>query len=240
MSSKSLSNIIFVSFVIILFSGIVFFRYQIYELIFTVRSKLFIDKEYNSTEIDLIKENIDLKSKLAKLSYLEKDNAILRSAIETKEKTQSNLLEVNIIGFDNSLNRNLVIFNKGRKDNITENQSIIYKGYFVGKIIEVSEEISKAEFINSNQSNIGVRIQNELRSEGILKSNYGIELFIDLIPKTEKITIGDFVYTSGIGDVKEGLLIGNIKSIEEGDLFYKVYIDYPFDLNRLYKVYILQ
>jgi len=240
MSSKSLSNIIFVSFVIILFSGIVFFRYQIYELIFTVRSKLFIDKEYNSTEIDLIKENIDLKSKLAKLSYLEKDNAILRSAIETKEKTQSNLLEVNIIGFDNSLNRNLVIFNKGKKDNITENQSIIYKGYFVGKIIEVSEEISKAEFINSNQSNIGVRIQNELRSEGILKSNYGIELFIDLIPKTEKITIGDFVYTSGIGDVKEGLLIGNIKSIEEGDLFYKVYIDYPFDLNRLYKVYILQ
>lgn len=240
MSSKSLSNIIFVSFVIILFSGIAFFRYQIYELIFTVRSKLFIDKEYNSTEIDLIKENIDLKSKLAKLSYLEKDNEILRSAIETKEKTQSNLLEVNIIGFDNSLNRNLVIFNKGRKDNITKNQSIIYKGYFVGKIIEVSEEISKAEFINSNQSNIGVRIQNELRSEGILKSNYGIELFIDLIPKTEKITIGDFVYTSGIGDVKEGLLIGNIKSIEEGDLFYKVYIDYPFDLNRLYKVYILQ
>lgn len=240
MSNKNLPNIVFIFFVITLFLGVLLFREQIYKLVFNVRLKVFLNKEYSSTEIDLIKENIDLKSRLAELTYLEKDNEILRSAIETKEKTKSNILEVNIIGFDNALNKNFIILNKGKNDGIVQNQAIIYRGYFVGKVVEVLEDTSKVEFINSNQSNIGVRIQNELRSEGVLKSNYGIELFIDLIPKTENINIGDFVYTSGIGDIKEGLLIGTVKSIEEGDLFYKVYLDYPIDLNRLYKVYILQ
>ena len=240
MFNKNLSNIIFIFLVIFLFLGAIVFRDKTYDFIFMVRSKVFVNKEYSDKDIDLIKENLELKERLSKLTYLEQDNELLRSAIEVKHKTQSNILEANIVGFDSSLEKSLAILNVGEDFGVKQNQAIVYKGYFVGKITEVSKDTSKAEFISSNQSNIGVRVQNELNSEGILKSNYGLEMFIDLIPKTETINLGDFVYTSGIGDIKEGLLIGSVKSIEEGDLFYKVYLDYPFDLNRLYKVYIIQ
>jgi len=202
MINKNISNIIFLFLVILLFSGTIIFRDKVYDFIFMVRSKVFIDKEYSSKDVGLIEENLVLKERLSKMFYLEQDNELLRSAIETKHKTQSNIVEANIIGFDSSMEKSLTILNVGEDIGVKPNQAIVYKGYFVGKITEVSRDRSKAEFINSNQSNIGVRIQNELNSEGILKSNYGIEIFIDLIPKTETVNLGDFIYTSGIGDIK--------------------------------------
>jgi rod shape-determining protein MreC len=63
------------------------------------------------------------------------------------------------------------------------------------------------------------------------------------VPTHAVITIGDTVITSGFSLIfPEGIMIGTVRdiSMDEGDNFYTIGIDFSVDYNRLDNVYIIK
>ena len=53
----------------------------------------------------------------------------------------------------------------------------------------------------------------------MVKGKGNLGLYLDLIPKEEEISEGDFVVTSVLGGIfPQGLLVGQIKKVEKSDI----------------------
>ena len=193
----------------------------------------------SQSNLSLEEENIALKAEVASLLYLKQENTLLKSALEMRNDFSLNPVQGDIIGFDSVFLRNTALVNVGSRDGIQVDQPVVYLGHLVGQVIEVSETWSRIRFVHDQQSSIGVRIQNEANSQGLLKSRFGTSLMVDLIPRVEEIEEGQAIFTSGVGNIPAGLVLGTIASISEGSLFHEVVVDYPINTRRITTVFIL-
>lgn len=189
---------------------------------------------------ELQEEVVQLRAERASLMDLKRENQALRQAINTKNETELTPVISRIISFDNMFLRHTALLDKGDNHNITENQVVMYQGHVVGKIVDVDESSSRVQFIFDPESRIGVSIGNEDKSQGLLVSQYGTDITIDLIPRDETVEKGDPIYTSGVGDLPSGLVIGQVASVSEGDRFQDIEVDYPIHIRKLDTVFIFQ
>ena len=79
----------------------------------------------------------------------------------------------------------------------------------VGVITDVSENNSRVRLITSNESNISVKIN---ESYGILKVSNG-SLIVSDLSNYDNISVGDKIYTSGIGNLIGDIYIGEVSNI---------------------------
>jgi len=175
-----------------------------------------IRKEYQS-EIDNLKEEINILKENLELNTILSDYEIINAT---------------------TINRNLGYFydtitlDKGSKYGIEENQAVITSGGLIGKIIKVTKYTSTVKLLTNPDSKTQVSVQIKAGDKylyGILTSyirdnNYYI---IEGITDAEKIEIGSFVSTTGMGDVfPSGILIGEVIEIAKDN----------FDLEGIIKV----
>lgn len=189
--------------------------------------------------LSLEQEVIALRAEVSSLLYLKQENTLLRDALELQNETQLSPVKGDIVAYDNVFLRNSALLNVGSNDGIQLNQAVIYLGHLVGQIVEVSNTSSRVRFLSDPESSIGVTIENEANSQGILKSLYASQLIIDLVPRLEEVSEGQSIYTSGIGYLPPGLFVGTIDSVEEGDLFYNIVLSQPINSRRLTTVFVL-
>ncbi len=191
------------------------------------------------SSLSLEEENVALRAEIASLLYLKQENDLLKSVIETRNESRLNPVQGDIIGFDNLFLRNTALINVGSRDGIQKDQPAIYLGHLVGQVVEVSESWSRIRFVHDTDSTIGVRIENEQNSQGLLKSQFGTTLMVDLVPRVESVEVGQPIFTSGVGNIPAGLVVGTIASVSEGNLFHEIMVDYPINTRRINTVFIL-
>jgi len=218
---------------------------------------------------NLKKENEELKLKIqellaknAKIPELEKENKILREALEIGLEKEFKLVLAQVIGKD--ISQDSILIDKGLKDGVTNNLPVItQQKSLVGKISEVYENFSKVilisnkggafnaqisridEAVASSSPFANARVGEEGLAEdisGLVKGKGNLQLFLDLVPKEKEIQEGDLIITSSLGGIfPKGLLVGQIQKIKKSDIepFQQAEIKPAFEINELETIFII-
>lgn len=130
---------------------------------------------------------------------------------------------------------NTLTIYKGFLDGVSVNDAVLTNNGLVGVIEKTFAHYSVVRLIKNKQSNISVKINNSI---GVLKFQNN-KLIVSNINNYENINIGDLIYTSGLGNIDEGIYVGKVKNIKlnntEIEKIIEVSINEPLEnINYLY------
>jgi len=193
------------------------------DLYFKNNKEVFSENEKLRQQLaDLTAENLRLSNKIS-------DVEVLNTELDYIKERDLKSVPARVIGFSSDNASQVLIINQGEDSGIkTGYPALAYKGVLVGKIIETNSNISKIMLLNDNHSQIGAVVQNDERSPGVVKGQYGLVLKMELIPQDQKIFVDQLVTTSGLEqNIPADLIIGKITLIskKEGELFQQANIE---------------
>lgn len=184
---------------------------------------------------NLLQENLRLKN------LSEENKKLLEILNYTKNNLQSNYQLAYIYAQDTLNISNVIFLDKGANHQIKVGDHVVYNGLYLGKIIEVWPNTSKAELIFSPNLKIVANIP-EINASGILHGQIGFGLIMEDIPPDAQLHLGQIVVTSPIDpQMPANLLLGEIQEISKNDqdIFQKAVIKPYFDRKNLQYVSIL-
>jgi rod shape-determining protein MreC len=116
-----------------------------------------------------------------------------------------------------------MVIGAGASDGVRVGQPVITdQGFFIGQIQRTQSHMASVLMITDSQSQTIVSINNGQAAPGLLKGEHGLSARVELIPKTEQISTGQLISTSGSeAGIPPGLTIGTINNVSQnsGDLF---------------------
>lgn len=161
------------------------------------------------------------------------------------ENDYNELLEINEFNIANNFNlivskvylrdiydfTNTLTIYKGTNSGLKEGLAVINNFGLIGTIKSVSDEASVVELITSKNSNISVRINDNY---GILKMDNGVLVVKDLVANSD-ISIGDEIYTSGLGNLPSDIYVGKVinVSLNNTEIEKIIEVDLAVDLNNI-------
>ena len=138
-----------------------------------------------------------------------------------------NIKKINDIKFDDNLDiivsrvkyrdvyeysNTLTIF-KGTKNNVNVGDAVLTNNGLVGVISKTYDYYSVVSLITNKKSNISVKINDAV---GVLKLENG-KLVVTSINNYKNISIGDEIYTSGLGNLPDNIYVGKVKKVSLND-----------------------
>lgn len=161
------------------------------------------------------------------------------------ENDYNELLEINEFNIANNFNlivskvylrdiydfTNTLTIYKGTNSGLKEGLAVINNSGLIGTIKSVSDEASVVELITSKNSNISVRINDNY---GILKMDNGVLVVKDLVANSD-ISIGDEIYTSGLGNLPSDIYVGKVinVSLNNTEIEKIIEVDLAVDLENI-------
>ncbi len=191
-----------------------------------------------------------LKEPLYKLFYI-KENIYNTLSCNILEDDYNKLLEFNEIDvvYDVNYINTIIIYKdiynymneitiRGGKDKKLDNNPVIYDNTLVGIISKVNSNSSKVKLLTNKDNKISVKINEEI---GLLEYSNN-ELIVSNISNYSNINIGDMIYTSGLGNIKENIFIGIVKDIVNSnkDIEKKIIVDYRIKIKNIDYVTIIK
>lgn len=193
------------------------------------------------TKIDDYKELIDIREKYQKLlpevdriDSLTTENIELRKQLEAMKEELNIKYTINDYEFLNStvISRNIsywyntITIDKGSYNGVEVDMVVVNSDGLIGKVVSTTTFTSDVKLLTTSDTNnkISVAISNgNNKLYGLIKDyNYNNNyLEVEGISNTETVSVGDLVYTSGLGGVfPSGILIGKVSLIttDEYDL----------------------
>jgi rod shape-determining protein MreC len=193
-----------------------------------------------SEKIKKIEEkNLTLMLKVKELDNLKKENERLRKALLFRDKKKLNIMGVDIVSFDPSSWRRIVLINAGEDKDIKEGAFVIdEEGYLVGKIVEVKATYSRLMLINDPDFSLSVFVGENVR--GLLKGGLG-EIKVLYIEVGEKIKTDDKVWAKP-PSLNIPLYIGKVKSItvDRNSLFLNVSVRLFSDRPLVHRMFVIK
>jgi rod shape-determining protein MreC len=200
----------------------------------------------------LSQENSELRAMVGKLlrekvQYEDalRENERLRSLLGYRERIPYRTVVAEVIGYDPSNWFHSLILNRGSRDGVRKDQTVIgclgMKGGLVGRITDVEDEWSKALLILDLNSRVGAKIQ-RTQLKGVLEGLNKRVCRLKYIYENADVEVGDTVLTSGTGGIfREGIPIGKIVEVmrEDGRIFLDVYVLPFIKFARLEEVLII-
>ncbi len=182
---------------------------------------------------ELLSENVVLKE-------LEKENEILREALNIGLEKEFQLQLSQIISKDSS--QDSILVDKGLEDGIRKGLPVItYQKALLGRIGRVFPDFSEVILISNNQSSFDAKLS-EKEIYGVIRGKGNLEVYFDLIPKDEEIFEGDIIITAALGGIfPQGILVGSIKEVKKTDIepFQAAEVEFSFDLKKLDNLFII-
>lgn len=236
--TKSLGNFVFKIFSSIqeFFIGIGNKLSGFFNMLVSVKN---LDAENNS----LKQKNLNLETEIVKLKEVERENQILRDGLKISNEKQINLELAKLAGKDVQGPQEWILLNKGGNDGIVKDMPVISREFaLVGRVMEIMPDFSKVILITNKESTVAALIEGE-RSQGLVKKEEKGRLFMDFIPRNEKLELEKMVFTSGMDNIfPKGILIGKIEDIDlsQNQLFQKVIISPAVEFSKLEEVFIIK
>jgi rod shape-determining protein MreC len=136
-----------------------------------------------------------------------------------------------------------ITIDRGANDGIRLDQVVITHKGLVGRVERVNPTTAKVRLINDLNSSVGVRLQTDERTTGVLRGqSQGNLMVIAYIPQDDVVQQGDVVLTSGQGGVfPEGLVVGKVARIErkDADPFQAAVVEPAVEMDKLERLYVL-
>jgi len=200
-------------------------------------------KDLNRENTLLEGKNLELETEIIRLKEIERENQILREGLNISQRNQLNLEFASVVGKDIEGSQDWILINKGSDDGLKKDMAVISKEFVLaGKTIEVMPDFSKVILITNRESIVAALIEGE-RSQGLVKKEKRGKLFMDFIPRNEKLEIGERIITSGMDKIyPEGILIGKIETIDlsQNQLFQRITISPAVDFSKLEEVFVIR
>ncbi len=197
-------------------------------------------KTLKESSIKLAEENLELYGKLAKLSQIEQENALLKEKLNLVDKNAWSTSLARVIGRDFENNRSFII-DKGANDGIAVGMAVILTGgVVVGKISEAYYNTSKIKTIIDVSSKIAA-VNSAGNVSGLVRG-LGSDVVFDLIAKNKRLEIGDLIISSGADGLwPRGLLIGKVAQVksEDSQVFNTADIELPADFRDFNNVFVI-
>ncbi len=189
---------------------------------------------------DLELENLELLAEIVLLRELEKENKVLREALELGLQKDFSLILAQIIGKD--ISQDYLILNTGAKDGVLKDMPVITgQRILVGRVSEVYSDFSKIMLLSNKKISFDAKISGQ-DVFGIIKGEGNFRVSLDLVPQEEEIKTGDVLISSALGEVfPKGLLVGKVEKVIKSDLepFQQADVSLFFNLRGLENIFII-
>lgn len=196
-----------------------------------------------SNNEDLFEENLELKSQIAKLQDIKKENEELRNQLKLAPYEEYDLTASMVVGRDISGATNVFVIDVGSSDGVEQQMAVIVgEGVLVGKVTKVLQRSAYFELIKSKNSRVNAEII-ESGAKGIVRGQFETGAILDMIPQTVEVKKGDTVITSGVGNIlPRGLLIGYAHDVTAtaDRLFQQVSLISPINYESIRMVWIVK
>jgi rod shape-determining protein MreC len=145
-------------------------------------------------------------------------------------------VEGRVIGEDPNPYVSYVILNRGESDGLKTGMPVVAGGgRLVGRVAEARPRWSTVQLLNDPGSQINGVVQVS-RATGLATGQPDGSLFLEQIPQSEQVNVGDTVVTSGQGGLlPKGLIIGQVAEIkrQDIDLYQQAVLRPAVDFERL-------
>lgn len=198
--------------------------------------------------VDVHHENTQLKNEIHELKMA---NSRYRELLATQERLEELLhfkqsinrpvLAAHVIGIDPTGWFKSVIIDKGKWAGLRLDMPVVNAFGVVGRVVSVSSNYAKVLLIIDQNSAVDCLVQRS-RDRGMLKGLMSEICKLDYVAKSNDITVGDIVVTSGLGGVfPKGLPVGRILDVKEisGELFKDIKIRTAVDFSKLEEVLVI-
>lgn len=216
-----------------------------------------IDKFEDFKELINIKEKYqNLLPEVSRIESLEAENIELRKQLEAMKEelsidytlNQYSFLNATVIYRNVAAWYNTITVDKGTYNGVEVDMVVVNSQGLIGKVVSTTTFTSDIRLITTKETDnkISITISNgENKINGLIKGyNYNTKyLEVEGISNTETINIGDYVYTSGLGEIfPSGILIGKVAEIstDEYDLAKIIDVTPIADFNDINYVAILK
>lgn len=186
-----------------------------------------------------------LQSEIIRLNEYKAENQRLTDLLNYKQVMlqQYDLLAASVIARDPGNWFATVTLNRGSRDGVLENMTVLTPKGLVGRVIKVTNTNCEVLLITDPRSGVGSLIQ-ETRTPGIVEGTVGGSgrARIIHIPNDTQVAEGQVVVTSGLGSIfPKGIPVGSIASVtaESAGLFKSADIRIFAAMNQLEEVFIV-
>lgn len=156
-------------------------------------------------------ENIELRKQLKAM----KDELNIEYTINDYEFLNATVISRNIAAW-----YNIITIDKGSYNGVNVDMVVVNSSGLIGKVVSTTTFTSDVRLITTgdtiNKISVTISDGNNFVNGLIKNYNYNTKyLEVEGISNTEKVSIGEYVYTSGLGGIfPSGILIGTIKNIK--------------------------
>lgn len=193
-------------------------------------------------ENERLKEEVgQLDQRQARMVELELENHRLAELLDLKEALDLKVVAADVIGSDATGMARTLILSQGGASGLRPGMGVIATGGVVGKLIASSRNASRVMLLNDHNCAIDAFVQRS-RARGIVSGVADDGVIMKYVERTEDITAGDAVVTSGLDGVfPRGLLIGSVYAIERKGpgLFLNISIKPAANLRKLEQVLVI-
>jgi len=215
---------------------------QIDELAQTARDL----RELRQRNEELEAQNAALLLDNVRLREIETEAALLRDLLNFTQSNPSYEIKgarivARRIAQDPSNLQRYIVVDVGRESGIERNMPVITDRGLVGRISEVGETWSRVLLIIDPQSTVNALTQST-RASGAVQGQADGSLVMRSIPQEDTVSVGDTVFTSGLGgNLPRQLLIGQIVEAERKDyeLYQSAIVQPTVDFDHLEVVLII-
>ena len=186
-----------------------------------------------------------LQSEVIRLAEFELENQRLTALLNYRQTMvrQYDFIAATVIGRDPGNWFGTITLNRGSRDGITENMTVLTPEGLVGRTIFVSQDTCEVLLITDPRSGVGALVQ-ENRAPGIVEgtaASAGLAKMVH-IPNGSEVVFGQVVVTSGIGSIfPKAIPVGTVLGIksEPSGLFKSADIQPYAPLDRLEEVLVV-
>lgn len=190
---------------------------------------------------DLVKENLEFQSQLAKLSETTYENEILKKELGFMQSQDlTKVVPAAIVAKSNGYLKSVVI-DKGENDGLKTGDAVISQGILVGTVSAVRGNNADILLVTDFNSLIPVILQDS-RGTGLMRGGL-TGLTIEQIPLNITIQKNENIVTSGLGgQIPAGILIGKAGDVvsKQGEIFQKADVSSPVDFFQLEVLFVIK
>lgn len=171
---------------------------------------------------------------------LDAENGRLRALLALRERLPVRTFGAEVVAREwNGFTRGLTI-NRGRTDGLERLAPVIVTRGVVGRVLELRRHSAVVQLVTDPASSIG-GVVNRTRAQGLVEGVAGGRMRLKLAAREEGVTVGDLVFTSGIGGLfPKGLPLGRIVRVHPATgLFRLADLEPAVDLATVEEVLIL-
>jgi rod shape-determining protein MreC len=193
------------------------------------------------TNRELVSENAFLSQKINDYQEIYLECMRLRVLMGLKGEIDYPTVAARVIGRKQSSLFETVLINKGSRDGISADLPVQTVYGVLGRVTDVSWNVSRVLLLVDYNSNIDTVIQRN-RARGILQGCGEDGCKLKYVRRTEDVKVGDVVITSGLAGVfPKGLIVGTVESVqkEEAGLFQEILVSPAADVTKVEEVLVI-